>query len=430
MKYDAIIVGARAAGSPTAMLLAHKGYRVLLVDKAHFPSDTVSTHYIHQPGVARLVSWGLLGKVADSNCPPISKATLDIDSTVIKGSSTTEEFGEDAYSPRRRVLDKILADGALEAGAELREGFSVDQILMDGERVIGIRGFTRNGSVVKEFAPVVIGADGVRSLVARTVRARTYDAKRSFSCSYYSYWSGIAMEGAEVYVRPRRIVAAWPTNDDLVIVFVELPRDDCEEFRVDIEGNFLKAIQQVPGLAARVSLARREERFYAAADLPNFFRRPFEPGWALVGDAGYHRDPVTAQGITDAFRDAELLSAAINNGYSGTQPLEFALADYERQRNQAVKGMYWLTCRLAAHRIPGGRLLLWALKGDQAETNRFIGTVVGTSSISEFFSPINLLRIIGKRCLRGKSSSRPAHDPSTKPKFTTPVQSRNCLHRT
>src|SRR5262245_44588819 len=167
--YDAIVVGARCAGSPTAMLLAQKGHRVLLVDKSGFPSDTLSTHYIHQTGIARMKRWGLLDALAATGCPPVSRMTFDMGPLVLEGSPTPSIGVGDGYAPRRTVLDKVLVDGAVAAGVDLREHFSVQSLLHDGDRVTGVRGRSVGGPTVNEEARIVIGADGLRSLVARSV---------------------------------------------------------------------------------------------------------------------------------------------------------------------------------------------------------------------------------------------------------------------
>src|SRR5581483_7646777 len=346
--YDAIVVGARCAGSPTAMLLARKGYRVLLVDRATFPSDILSTHYIHQPGVAQLARWGLLEPVVASNCPPITRALCDFGPFALTGSAPPAGEVAEAYCPRRTILDKILVDAAVAAGAELRPGFSVQEMLADGERVSGIRGRGASGGPVTEQARIVIGADGLRSVVARAVQAPTYHERPTLTCGYYSYWSGVPDEGVELYPRDGRAILAFPTNDGLLCLAVQWLHHEFHAFRADVEGNFLQTLELAPGLAERVRGGRREERFLGTADLPNFFRKPYGPGWALVGDAGYHKDPHTGEGITDAFRDAELLADAIDAGLAGRQPLDEALADYERRRNAVAMPLYELTCELAS----------------------------------------------------------------------------------
>ncbi len=186
--YDAIIVGARCAGSPTAMLLARKGYRVLLVDRDTFPSDIMSTHYIWQSGMSKLKGWALMDKVLDSESPPISEITFDIGPLALKGNAPPAEGVTEMCAPRRIPLDKILVDAAVESGAELREGFSVQDLVVDGGRVTGIRGRSPGGSTVTEEARIVIGADGPHSIVARNVDAPSYDERPALSCCYYSYF--------------------------------------------------------------------------------------------------------------------------------------------------------------------------------------------------------------------------------------------------
>ena len=394
--YDAIVVGARCAGSPTAMLLARKGHRVLLVDKATFPSDASKGIYIHQPGVAQLKHWGLLDRIAASNCPPVGKLALDLGPVTLVGSPPPIDGVGVSYAPRRKVLDNILVEAAVEAGVELREGFAVQEILKDGDQVTGIRGRVSGGATIAEQARMVIGADGIHSTVARAVQAPAYHTKPTLDCAYYTYHSGVPLEGAELYLRGPRWFGVVATNDDLAYSFVQVPRQELHTFRSDLAGNYMQVFDLAPHLAERLRSGKIEERFVGASDLPNFLRKPYGPGWALVGDAGYHKDPFTAQGISDAFRDAELLAAAIDAGFSGQQPLAEALADYERQRNAHVLPMYEFTCQLASFEPPPPHMLqlFRALYGNQAETNRFLGTIAGTVPIPEFFSPENIGRIL------------------------------------
>jgi flavin-dependent dehydrogenase len=395
--YDAIVVGARCAGSPTAMLLARRGHRVLLVDRARFPSDTMSTHFIHPPGVAKLKSWGLLETLVASDCPAFYEMSFDLGPFVLTGSPPPVDGVAEHYCPRRTVLDKILVDAAVEAGAELREGFSVRELLTKGGRVTGIRGRDAEGATVSEEARIVVGADGMRSFVAKAVGAPEYSTRPTLACAYYAYWSGVDVRTAEVYTRERWMTIAFPTNDGLVCTFAEWPREEFHAVRTDVEGNFLKKLELAPGLAERVRGGARETNFVGTGVLPNFFRRPYGAGWALVGDAGYHKDPYMALGITDAFRDAELLAGAIDAGLSGRRPPEAALADYERERNAAAMPSYELNCQLASlgPRPPEMQQLFAALRGNRAETDRFVGAVEGTVPIAEFFSPENVRRIVG-----------------------------------
>jgi len=323
--YDVIVVGARCAGAPTAMLLARQGHRVLLVDRATFPSDTVSTHLIHQPGIAALDRWGLLDQVVATGCPPIDSYFFDFGPVQIEGRPGT------AYGPRRTVLDALLVDAAAAAGAEVRPGFAVHELLVEDDRVTGIRG---PGGV--ERAGVVVGADGRHSTVARAVGPEQYHEKPPLLAGYYAYWSGLPMSGRyETYVREDRAFSAWPTNHGQTLLVGGWPYAEFEANRADVEGNFLAMLDQAPPFAARVKAARRESRF-AGAFVHNYFRTPYGPGWALVGDAGYHKDPITGQGITDAFRCSEWLAEAIDAGLSGRQPLDEALLDCPTVKRLAI----------------------------------------------------------------------------------------------
>ena len=398
--YDAIVVGARVAGAPTAMLLARKGYRVLLLDRDTFPSDIMSTHFITQPGVAQLGRWGLLDALAATGCPPIARLRNSFGPIVLDGTPNPLEGAGVSYCPRRTVLDDLLVRAAVAAGADLREGFAVDEILFDGERVSGVRGRDRaSGAPASETARIVIGADGLHSRVAAAVQPAEYNVRPGTSCGYYSYWSGIPDEGASITFSPERYVFRFPTNGGLTCLAIELPKSAFASFREDIEGNFVRGLEATtPELAALAAAGRREERFTGISNLPNFYRTPFGPGWALVGDAGYHKDPVTGQGITDAFRDAELLASAIDAGFSEREPLQQALAGYEQQRNAATAAIYETTCQLASFTPPPPEqlALLAAIASNQEDVNRFFGLMSGSVRSEEFFAPSNVGRILAR----------------------------------
>ena len=409
--YDVIVVGARCAGSPTAMLLARKGYRVLLVDKATFPSDTMSGHFIHSRGVACLKRWGLLEQLAATNCPAITRKTLDFGSFSLVGSEPPSDGVAVQYAPRRTVIDQILVNAAVEAGAELREGFTVQKLLMDGERVTGIRGHHAQDEPVTEQATLVIGADGRRSLVAHAVQAPTYHSKPSFTCGYYAYWSGIPIEGAEIYPRAHRIIFALPTNDGKTLVAIQWPREEFQAVRRNIAAHFMQTLDEfTPHLASRVHEGRQEERFVGTGDIPNFFRKPYGSGWALVGDAGHFKDPVLAHGMSDAFQDAERIAEAIDSGLAGRRPLQDALADYEQRRNEAALPLYEINSQMAMLEPPPPetQCLLNALRSNPIETSRYIAVLAGSISPAEFFAPENIARIISEEAggTRVEASSR------------------------
>ncbi len=387
--YDLIVVGARCAGSPTAMLLAREGYEVLVVDRASFPSDTISTHLVHAPGVAALRRWGLLER-AVAGCRPIETYAFDFGPFTISGRPGT------AYAPRRTVLDAVLVEAAAEAGAELRQRFTVSEVLVEDGRVTGIRGRGKGGRTVTERARVVVGADGLHSLVARAVRTEQYHEKPQLLCGYYAYWSDLPADGFETYDRPNRAFAAWPTNDDLTLVIGGWPFREFAVNRGDIEGNYLATLGTVPAFAERLRGARRESRIIGTA-VPNYFRKPYGPGWALVGDAGYNKDFITAQGIQDAFRDAELCVTALHQAFSGARPFDDAMREYQSGRDGAVLPMYEFTAGLASFEPPPPEMqrLLMAVSGDQEAMDGFVRVTAGVTSPAEFFSDENVGRILG-----------------------------------
>jgi 2-polyprenyl-6-methoxyphenol hydroxylase-like FAD-dependent oxidoreductase len=393
--YDAIVVGARCAGSPTAMLLARKGYKVLVVDRTTFPSDTVSTHLVHPPGVASLRRWGLLERLVATGCPAIHTYAVNFGPFTIAGAPGTTEAPV-AYGPRRTVLDKVLVDAAAEAGAEVREGFTVTEVLAEDGHVTGVRGHASDGPTITEQARVVVGADGRHSLVARAVEPERYHEKPPLLVGYYSYWSGLPMDGRfETYIRPDRGIGVWPTHDDLTLVIGGWPYAELQANRHDVEGNFLAMLELAPAFAERVRAATRQARFVGTA-VPNYFRKPFGPGWALVGDAGYNKDFITAQGMHDAFRDAELCATALDETFSGARASEAAMGHYQATRDQQVLPMYEFTTQFATLEPPPPELqqLLGAVHGNQQAMDEFARVMAGVLSPAEFFSEENVGRLL------------------------------------
>jgi flavin-dependent dehydrogenase len=394
-EYDAIVVGARCAGSPTAMLLARKGHQVLLVDKDHFPSDTLSTHMIHPPGIALLKQWGLLDRLIATGCPAIDRYTLDFGHFVISGHPRPADGVAMGYGPRRTILDKLLLDAAAEAGAEIREGFTVEEILFEDGRVTGVRGHTQGGASISEHARIVIGADGRHSLVAKAVRPEQYNEKSPLQAGYYTYWSNLPVKAFENYIRPHRGWGVIPTHDDLTLVVTGWPYAEFEANKKDPEGSYLKSFELAPEFAERVRSAKREAPFRGAAT-PNFFRKPFGPGWALVGDAGYIKDPLTAWGISDAFRDATLCTAALADAFAEKRPFDDAMADYQKTRDEHSLPMFGLTCGFATMEPPPPEMqqLLGKTSASQDAQDQFVSMMAGTLPVPAFFAPENVGRIM------------------------------------
>jgi 2-polyprenyl-6-methoxyphenol hydroxylase-like FAD-dependent oxidoreductase len=376
------------------MLLARKGYRILVLDRAAFPSDTISTHWLHEPAVAMLRDWGLLDAVLATGCPPIEQMSLDLGAFALHGRPTPLD-GVPAVAPRRTLLDAILVDAARAAGAEVRERFSVHELERDDNgRVVGIRGGLGSGTV--ERARLIVGADGVHSLVARAAGAPAYIDKGSLTCTYYGYWSGLPTDGVEIYLGDAVAWGAIPTNDGLTTVVISWPYAEFARIHRDVEASYRASLGTHPEFADRLAAARLESRVVGTADIPNHYRTSYGEGWALVGDAGYHKDPCTAQGITDAFRDAAALTDAVDSALSGSRSLEDALAAFQQARDAATMPMFEFTCQLAALAppTPEEQQLFAALRDNPAQTDRFFGVIAGTVPVPDFFSPDNLERLL------------------------------------
>jgi 2-polyprenyl-6-methoxyphenol hydroxylase-like FAD-dependent oxidoreductase len=394
--YDVIVIGARCAGSPLSMLLARKGYRVLLVDRATFPSDTISTHILWPHGAEVIARWGLLPRLAATGLPPICRSmSFDVGPFALRGTVPDANDGAGGFCPRRTVLDALLVDAAAEAGAEIRQGFIVEEVTFDDGRVTGVSGRARDGNAVRERSRLVVGADGVNSMVAKTVRAPAYDTRPTLTCGYYSYFSGVRQQDIELFVRDGCGFGAAPTHDGRHLVMVNWPAERFPEIRADIEGHVFRALALSPGFSARIRAGRREEPWYGTAGVPGYFRKPYGDGWILAGDASYNKDPMTAQGMSDAFIDADSLAAAIDGGLSGRGRLDELLAAHEAARNERVRPMYEFTSELAKLEPPPPEMqrLFAALRGNADATNAFFSAITGAISLRDFMAPANIDRI-------------------------------------
>jgi 2-polyprenyl-6-methoxyphenol hydroxylase-like FAD-dependent oxidoreductase len=411
MAYDVIVVGARVAGAATALLLARAGVRVLVVDQAGPPADTLSSHQVQLPGVAALHRWGLLGRAA-AGAPATDRLRFDAGPVVLEGRYPSAGGVSALYSPRRMVLDQVLLDAAGAAGAEVRLGFRAEELLWAGRRVAGLRGRGRRGTRAAESAGLVVGADGKHSFVARAAGAARYCVQPAATMASYSYWAGVptAAGGGEIYRRPGRAVAAFPTSGDLTMIYVAAPAGEFAAARGDLEGHYLAGLDGCGDLRERAAAGFRAERLRTTPDLPARIHVPHGPGWALAGDAGLVLDPVSAHGISNALRDAELLARAVVEGLGGPggggcEPgggrggpggLGAALAGYHRQRDAAACPMFDLTARTA--RLDplsrGERLLYGSLAGRPAEISRFFGALSGTEPLRPYLGLGNLTRVI------------------------------------
>lgn len=397
--YDVIVVGARCAGAPLAMLLARAGHKVALADRASFPSDTMSTHFLWQRGAARLKAWGLLEQLQARGCAPIRQITFDTGPVQLTGIGPSAGGVAETYCPRRTVLDVLLAEAAGQAGAELIDGFVVAELLWSDGRAAGVRGHaTRSPAASSLQAALVVGADGLHSTVARKAGARAYRSHPPLTAAYYSYWSGISHLGASFHVRPGLLILTWPTNDDLTCIYVTWPHEEFQQVRTDVEGSFRAALKLVPGLPEAVESGRRVQRFAGTGDLPNLYRESAGPGWALAGD-GHHKDPCSGMGMSDAFLAADLLADAIDDGLTGRQPMDAALAGYQHRRDLLTTNGFELTLATARLAAPTDRdQALYQAAAEQPDlATRVFGVLGGSIPMRDVYSGANVRAALAQR---------------------------------
>jgi 2-polyprenyl-6-methoxyphenol hydroxylase-like FAD-dependent oxidoreductase len=369
---------------------------VLVVDRTALPADTVSTHYLQQYGLARLRSWGLLDEVLATGVTPITRMTISYDDAVISGFADPIDGISATIAPRRTALDPVLLRAAEAAGAEVRLGVTLRDLIVEDGVVRGVRLQTPDGGLVEERARVVVGADGARSRVAEAVGAGTYEVVEPACFIYYSYWDGVPDTGFHSRIGlGRQQVGLWPTNDGRTLAAVMRTRDRYADFRRDVEKNFHEVLDQVvPDLAEQVRSGEQAERFTGIRYPDNFYRVSAGPGWALVGDAGYHKDPFTGKGISDAFIHAELLAGKIVEGFAG-RPMGDVLAEYTHLRDAGTKGAYAFTTMISDLDLsPQLQGLFRAVSGNEAATRQFLSMVGGGISGEEFFDPANIGQIM------------------------------------
>lgn len=348
---DVVVVGARCAGAATAMLLARAGHDVVVVDRAAFPSDTLSTHAIARGGVVQLQRWGLLDDVVGSGAPEIRSVEFHAGSEPVVRTVKDRHGVDFLVAPRRHVLDPLLQAGATEAGARLRTNATVTDVLHDGSgRVVGVAGGDEGGSF-EIRARFVVGADGLRSRIARRVNAPVIEQRPSHSATHYAYFAG-NWPAMEYHLGEQSFAGVFPTNDGAACVWVCAPDGWALEHRRrqrTVTAAFLAMVEETsPGLAERLrddTVATSTAR--GMMSIPNQIRQSFGDGWALVGDAGYHRDAITGHGISDAFRDAELLAAALDRALRDPGTEREALERYDTERERMLREIFEITCELS-----------------------------------------------------------------------------------
>jgi menaquinone-9 beta-reductase len=342
--FDVIVVGARCAGAPLATMLARAGLRVCVVDKDRFPSDTLSTHVIQPTGVQVLERIGVLDallKVA----PPMGRGRMAFDDDLAIIDDVVAITGAPVLSVRRVTLDEILVNAAAEAGAEVRTQTAATGLVMDRGRIAGVT--TAAGEL---RAPLVVGADGTRSAVAKMVGAQEYERIPNGRIFMWAYYEADPTNG-EMWIGKigDHAYLATPTDSDLSLVAACPSIDRRDEVRADRQAVYEAGVRGWPELHAGVAGARREGQIYTMANMHGFFRTSAGPGWVLVGDAGHFKDPTPGQGIADALRQSAKLALAIKRGLGGgAGSPDQILHDWWRWRDDDAWEMYWFAHDMGA----------------------------------------------------------------------------------
>jgi len=346
MSWDVIVVGARCAGSPLAMLLGRRGHRVLLLDRDTFPNEKEVCIHLYSPLAHQyLAAWGLLDSVIATGCPPIEAVTIHMDGSTARFPYVEVNGVREVYAPRRAVLDALLFDAAVRAGVTARQETQVSDLLFDDDRVTGVAGSGPGGAFI-ERGRIVVGADGIHSFVARRVGAEAYNVKPLLGLSCHAYWTDAEVSDAEFAFGPALglpgfALGAIPSNDGLVGLFVGGGPESKDAFDHDFDDACLRAMREVaPGLAERFGGAHRVGGVSRRGYMPAHYRVAHGPGWALVGDAGFVQWPSSGHGVTDAFRDASLLADALDAVLREVASEQDALSAYARTRDEASRGVF------------------------------------------------------------------------------------------
>jgi 2-polyprenyl-6-methoxyphenol hydroxylase-like FAD-dependent oxidoreductase len=351
--HDVIVVGARCAGSATALLLARAGLRVLVLERAEPGSDTNSTLALMRAGVLQLARWGVLDRIRDAGTPPITATVFRYGDEVVTVPIRSTPEVPALFAPRRTLLDAVLAQTAAEAGADVRYGVTVTGVVHDGAgRVTGVHGRDGDGRAFEARADVTVGADGRTSLVARQVGAADTVRTDHASAVVYGFWHDLEVEGYEWCYRPGAAAGLIPTNDGAVIAFASTtPARFRREVRGDVRAGYRALLAEAaPTVVDRLDRATAPVRLRSFPGGPGHLRQAWGPGWALVGDAGYFKDPITAHGMSDALRDAELLADAIVGHIGGELDDRAARAAYEGLRDRLSTGLLATTDAIASYR--------------------------------------------------------------------------------
>jgi flavin-dependent dehydrogenase len=393
--YDVIIVGARVAGASTAMLLARAGHDVVVLDRGRRGSDTLSTHALMRPAILQLDRWGVLEEVVGAGTPGLDHVVFHYGAHEVRLETSTT-----LYAPRRTVLDPVLVGAAERSGAEFRFGAGVRGLLRgDDGRIVGVHVRDEQGGATELRARLTVGADGRRSEVAAVLRPAVTRASTTTSAFAYAYFAGVDSDAYEWCFGHGTTAGLIPTGDGLTAVFIGVPPAGLTT-RLRGERGFLRALAAIStSVGERVAAATRVGPIRGFPGLRGWLRRPWGPGWALVGDAGYFKDPTTAHGITDALRDAQLLATALDETLGGRAAPAEALGHYEQVRDQLSVPFFEITDRIAS--------LDWTL--DEVQRLHLGMSDIMQREVDTLADPDTA----GAPLAAGGSTSRPARRPPT-----------------
>ena len=410
---EVVVVGARCAGSSTAAALAKKGRRVVMLDKASFPADTISTHLLWPAGVAELDRMGSLERVRKLGAPPMPEAFAAGEGLTLRGRFSSVDGIDHALCVRRAGLDQALIETALEAGAELRERIRVVDLIREGGRVAGVRYAERDGVEREIRSRLVVGADGRRSTVARLVgKIDPYRENGNERACYFAYfddprreWRGVAAQWREGV----ELATAFPCDGGLALVLLMPAVERIPDFQNDLAGEYLQTIDRIPGLRKRLDGCEIQTKVRSAIDTTSYFRRSSGPGWALPGDSGHFKDPVTAQGIRDALRFGRLLGEATADALDDDHALDAALLAWERRRERECLAAYQWTNQTAKARAMTPievELYRWAAR-KPGRVTAMVDVFSRTKSPSEVLSA-RLFATLAARAVFGRAVDRGA----------------------
>jgi flavin-dependent dehydrogenase len=350
--YDVIVIGGRCAGAATAMLLARGGMRVLVVEAARPGTDTLSTHALMRGGVLQLHRWGLLNAIIESGAPAIISTEFSYGDEIETVGIRPNDGIAALRAPRRTVLDRLLLDAALAAGADLRVPARVTRVLTEGDTVVGVEGIDRGtATAFRATAPLIIGADGRNSTIAHAVDARIRRRGKASGAVVYGYFSGLPADRYHWAYRPGVAAGVVPTNDGLACVWAGTSTAAFTQRRsAGLDATYRSLLAEAaPELARSLRAASPVGTYRAFPGRPGWIRTSAGNGWALVGDAGYFKDPITAHGMTDALRDAELLARAVLEAGCGGRAQREALRDYELTRDRLSEPLFGITERITSY---------------------------------------------------------------------------------